>query len=224
MAVELIHRSPPLQVRRLGLRDYVPVWRDMQEFTKSRTSETLDQIWLLQHTPVFTLGLAGNPSHLLDPGTIPVVRVERGGQATYHGPGQLVAYVLLDLRRRHLGVRRLVSALEDAVLKLLASYGIPGKTRPRAPGVYVAERKIAALGLRVCQRGSFHGLSLNVAMDLEPFKRINPCGHPGLEVTQLADFGISDDVNRVADLLLPHLLDTLTGEYASPSAASPGRA
>ena len=165
----------------------------MRVFTDGREAATADELWLLEHNPVFTLGQSGRREHLLSPGDIPVVQVDRGGQITYHGPGQLVGYPLLDLRRAGLGVKRLVQTLEQGVIELLAGYGITADTHPGAPGVYVASRKIAALGLRVRQGCSFHGLALNVAMDLEPFSRINPCGYPGLQVTQLADLaGIRD--------------------------------
>ncbi|WP_210756900.1 lipoyl(octanoyl) transferase LipB [Caldichromatium japonicum] len=159
----------------------------MRAFTEMRGPTTPDELWLLEHAPVFTLGQAGLPEHLLDPGTIPVIQSDRGGQVTYHGPGQLIAYLLFDLRRAGIGVRYLVERLEQAVIDLLHGYGIRGERRPGAPGVYVAEAKIAALGLRVRNGCCYHGLALNVAMDLAPFARINPCGYPGLAVTQLAD-------------------------------------
>lgn len=175
-----------LLVRELGRRDYVPVWREMQAFTERRAADTRDELWLVEHPPVFTMGLNGKPEHLLNPGDIPVVPVDRGGQVTYHGPGQIVAYTLLDLRRLGLGPRQLVTALEAGVIALLAEYGISAMGRRDAPGVYVDGAKIAALGLRVRRGCCYHGLSLNVAMDLEPFSRINPCGYPGLQVTQLS--------------------------------------
>ena len=196
--------TEPLE-RRLGLQDYEPVWRDMQSFTDTRGPDTADELWLVEHPPVFTLGLAGKPEHLLDPGDIPVIHTDRGGQVTYHGPGQVVAYVLLDMRRAGLGVRRLVSALEDAVTALLAGYDIHGEARPDAPGVYVDGRKIAALGLRVRRGACYHGVALNVDMDLAPFSRINPCGYPGLAVTQLAELGGPTDLVRIGGELLAHL-------------------
>jgi lipoyl(octanoyl) transferase len=177
----------------------------MQRFTAARGPDTTSEVWLLEHPPVFTLGQAGRREHILDPGDIPVVQSDRGGQVTYHGPGQLVAYVLLDLRQAGLGVRRLVSLLEDSVIALLADYEIKGHSRPDAPGVYVGERKIAALGLRVRRGCSYHGLSLNVAMDLQPFRRINPCGHAGLNVTELAQLGGPRDLQQAAKSLLFHL-------------------
>ena len=201
--------APALIVRRLGRQDYEPVWRAMQAYTDTRTAESPDKLWLLQHPPVFTQGLNGRPEHLLDPGAIPVIQVDRGGQVTYHGPGQVVAYVLLDLKRRGLGVRELVTTLEQSVIDLLAEYGIAAQARRDAPGVYVAGRKIASLGLRVRRGCSYHGLSLNVAMDLAPFRRINPCGYQGLEVTQLAELGGPTDTAAVEEALLSHLVRLL---------------
>jgi lipoyl(octanoyl) transferase len=177
----------------------------MRTFTDGRGADTEDELWLLQHPPVFTLGQAGRPEHLLDPGDIPIVQSDRGGQVTYHGPGQIVAYVLVDLRRAGLGVRGMVQLLEDAAIGVLADYGIQAQTRPKAPGVYVGEAKIAALGLRVRRGCSYHGLSLNVDMNLEPFERINPCGYPGLAVTQIADLGGPKDLAVVADTLAEHI-------------------
>lgn len=179
--------SKPFVVRQLGLQPYAPVLERMHQFTDTRTAETADELWVLQHQPVYTLGQAGDKSHILDAGNISVVQSDRGGQVTYHGPGQLIIYVLADLRRLNIGVRTLVSIIEDAVIALLKSYGVASSSRRDAPGVYVAENKIAALGLRVRRGCSFHGLSLNVDMDLEPFSRINPCGYSGLGVTQLND-------------------------------------
>ncbi|MEJ1335395.1 MAG: lipoyl(octanoyl) transferase LipB, partial [Candidatus Sedimenticola sp. (ex Thyasira tokunagai)] len=176
-----------LHCRYLGRREYTEVWREMQAFTDGRTPESADEIWLLEHPPVFTQGQAGKMEHLLDPGGIPVVQSDRGGQVTYHGPGQLVAYLLIDLRRAKLGVRQLVSLIEKSIIALLEEYDIEANAEPKAPGVYVDGRKIAALGLRVRHGCSFHGLSLNVDMDLEPFSHINPCGYAGLAVTQLVD-------------------------------------
>lgn len=177
----------PLQVRWLGRVDYETTWHAMQQFTDTRTADTADAIWLLEHPPVFTQGQAGKAEHLLFPGDIPVVQVDRGGQVTYHGPGQLVAYVLVDIRRLGMGVRELVSLLENSLIELLAGYNIAASARADAPGVYVADAKIASLGLRIRRGCSFHGLALNVDLDLEPFKRINPCGYQGLRMTRLAD-------------------------------------
>jgi lipoyl(octanoyl) transferase len=179
---------PPLRVRHFSaLQDYAATVAAMREWTEQRQPDTADEIWLLEHAPVFTLGLAGRREHLLAPGNIPVVQSDRGGQVTYHAPGQLVAYLLLDLRRTPLGIKRLVALLEHSVIELLAAFDLSASRREGAPGVYVADAKIAALGLRVRHGCTFHGLALNVALDLEPFTRINPCGYAGLRVTQLAD-------------------------------------
>ncbi len=190
--------SQTLMVRHLGRRDYFPVWQAMQRFTAQREAATRDELWLLEHPPVYTLGLGGREEHVLAPGAIPVLRCDRGGQVTYHGPGQLVAYLLLDLRRRSLGIRQLVHDTEAALMRLLAAYGIAGLRRQGAPGVYVGEAKLAALGFRVRRGCCYHGLSLNIAMDLEPFRRINPCGYAGLDVTQLKDLGGPTDARQVA--------------------------
>ena len=176
-----------LGVRELGVQVYEPVWHAMQDFTNQRTAATADELWLVQHPPVFTQGQAGKAEHLLLPGDIPVVQVDRGGQVTYHGPGQLVAYPLVDVRRLGLGVRELVSRIEQSLIDLLASYGVSAEARADAPGVYVNGAKIASLGLRIRRGCSFHGLALNVDMDLQPFQRINPCGYAGLAMTQLTD-------------------------------------
>jgi len=181
----------------------------MKAFTATRTASTLDEIWLVEHPPVFTQGLAGKPEHVLTPGEIPVVPVDRGGQVTYHGPGQVVIYPLLDLKRAKLGVRAIVSALEQATIGLLADYGITAYAKPDAPGVYVNEAKIASLGLRVRRGCCYHGLSLNVAMDLTPFARINPCGYAGLAMTQLSAHGVDATPEQVADALLDKLLSHL---------------
>jgi lipoyl(octanoyl) transferase len=184
-------------VRRFGLRDYEPTWRAMQSFTDRRGPDTADELWLLQHRPVYTLGQAGHPEHVLEPGGIPVIKTDRGGQVTYHGPGQLVAYLLLDLHRAGLGVKRLVQLLEQCVVDLLAGSGIESSIRAGAPGVYIDGSKIAAIGLRVRQGCSYHGLALNVDMDLEPFSRINPCGFPGLAVTQIAHQGVPVEIGSI---------------------------
>ena len=198
-----------VRVRQLGLCEYSPVWRDMQAFTLGRSCDTQDEIWLLEHRPVFTLGMNAKAEHVLAPGDIPVVAVDRGGQVTYHGPGQLVAYLMLDLRRLEIGVRRLVEILEQSLIDWLAARGVVAGARRDAPGVYVDGAKIAALGLRVRGGCSYHGISFNVDMDLEPFSRINPCGYPGLAVTQLRDLGIALPVSRVADDWLPGLVSRL---------------
>lgn len=176
-----------LGFRDLGLIDYEPTWHAMQQFTNGRDHDTPDEVWLVQHPPVFTQGQSGKPEHLLLPGDIPVVQVDRGGQVTYHGPGQLVAYLLLDVRRLGFGVRELVTRIELGLIELLASYGVAAAAKPEAPGVYVDGAKIASLGLRIRNGRSFHGLALNVDMDLDPFKRINPCGYAGLAMTQLRE-------------------------------------
>lgn len=186
-----------LLVREPGGQAYAPCWAAMQAFTDSRSSDTVDELWLTQHPPVFTLGQAAKPEHLLNPGGIQVVQVDRGGQVTYHGPGQLMAYTLFDLRRLGLGARAMVSLLEQSLVELLAGYGIEAYAKCDAPGVYVADAKIASLGLRIRRGCAFHGLALNVAMDLEPFLRINPCGYAGLRMTQLSDLGGPADVARV---------------------------
>ena len=194
------------KVRVLGMQDYEPVWKKMQEFTASRTADTPDEIWLLEHPQVFTQGMNSKPEHLLKPGTIPVIQIDRGGQITHHGPGQLIVYLLLDLKRLGLGVRQLVTLLEQSVIDLLAEYDISALAHKDAPGVYVQGNcKIAALGLRIKKGCSYHGLSLNVDMDLSPFSQINPCGFPGLTVTQLKDLGINLDVEEAGEHLIRHL-------------------
>ncbi len=202
---------PPPVIRTLGLAEYVPTWQRMQAYTAERGAAAADEIWLLEHPPVYTLGIAGKPEHLprVDNG-IPVVRIDRGGQITYHGPGQLVAYLLLDMRRRGLTVRPLVRRMEQAVIDLLRDYGIAARGDVDAPGVYVGEAKIAALGLRIRHGCCYHGLALNIDMDLSPFHAINPCGYQGLRVTRLRDFGVRDGVPAVAEKLVPHLLRALS--------------
>jgi lipoyl(octanoyl) transferase len=190
-------------VRDLGLVGYGPTWEAMRRLTESRGAGRSDELWLLEHRPVYTLGLSGRSEHVLDPGPIPVVRSDRGGQITYHGPGQLVIYVLLDLRRMGIGVRRLVHALEQAVIDLCALASVGASRRPGAPGVYIEGRKVAALGLRVKRGCSYHGLALNVDMDLTPYQGINPCGYPGLPVTQLRSHGFSGGIDPVKRQLLP---------------------
>jgi lipoyl(octanoyl) transferase len=200
--------SSPL-LRYLGCVPYEPTWRAMQQFTDARDAETRDEIWLLEHPPVFTQGLNGKPEHVLMAGDIPVVQIDRGGQVTYHGPGQLVVYPLLDLRRHKLGVRELVTALENAVIDSAAVWGIEALARREAPGVYVQGHKLASVGLRIRRGCSYHGLAFNVAMDLEPFQRINPCGYQGLKVTDLASLGVHQSVSEAAKVLAPKLLATL---------------
>lgn len=193
----------------LGRVEYEPTWRAMQAFTARRAGDTRDELWFLEHPPIYTLGMNGRREHLLAPGDIPVVHVDRGGQVTYHGPGQLVVYPLVDIRRLKLGIRELVCALETAVIRTVADWGIEAFGRRDAPGVYAGGRKLASVGLRVRRGSSYHGLALNVAMDLAPFRRINPCGYPGLEVTQLADLGGPRDLFAVADRLAPNLCAAL---------------
>lgn len=178
-----------LIIRDLGVVDYQHTWQQMQQFTDQRDGSVTDEIWLLEHPPVFTQGQAGKAEHVLFPGDIPVVQVDRGGQVTYHGPGQLVAYVLLDIKRRNIGVRALVSLIEQAIIDTLASSGVTVYAKPDAPGVYHDGKKVASLGLRVRKGCTFHGLALNVDMDLSPFKRINPCGYAGMEMTQTSTLG-----------------------------------
>lgn len=202
---------PPCPIiRHLGLVEYAEAFQAMRHFTEQRDAGTADEIWLLQHPPVFTQGMNGKPEHLLAPGDIPVVQVDRGGQVTYHGPGQLVVYLLFDLRRRKLGVRQVVNAMEQAVITLLRDYGLEGEARQDAPGVYVNGDKVSSLGLRVRRNGTYHGLSLNVDMDLEPFQRINPCGYQGLGVTQLRELGITTKLEQVGTALLAKLCEQLS--------------
>ncbi len=200
-------------VRQLGLRDYIPVWEEMREFTATRDDKTPDEVWLLQHTSVFTQGLNGKPDHIIDPGDISVVQVDRGGQVTYHGPGQIIAYILVDLNRRAWGVRHLVTAIEKTIIGLLREYGLEAYAKSSAPGVYVyinqKDTKIASLGLRIKRGRSYHGLSLNVDMDLEPFNRINPCGYRSLEITQLSDLAEFGSLKKVGEKLVHHLQQQL---------------
>jgi lipoyl(octanoyl) transferase len=200
----------PLRVKRLGLTDYAPALEAMRAFTAARDAHTPDEIWLLEHPPVFTLGQAGKPEHLLqNPASIPLVHIDRGGQITYHGPGQLVAYLLIDLPRRRLKVRELVHLMEDAIIHTLADYGLAAERKSGAPGVYIHGDKIGALGLRVKRGCSYHGLALNVDLDLTPFTWINPCGYAGLKTVRLADFGVTDSVAAVGGRLLAHLQELL---------------
>ena len=191
--------------RSLGLVAYEPTWRAMQAFTRSRVPGAEDQMWLVEHPSVFTLGLAGRREHVITPGEIPVIATDRGGQVTYHGPGQAVAYVLLDLRRRGFGVKELVRRMEQSVIDLLAAYGIEGVRRAGMPGVYVQDAKIAAIGLRIARGCSYHGIALNSTIDLAPFRRIDPCGYPGLASTRLADWGVRDSMDAVQQKLSEHL-------------------
>jgi lipoyl(octanoyl) transferase len=202
-------------VRDLGFTPLPDVWAKMQAFTAERTAATRDEVWFVEHPPVYTLGMRADRSHLLAPGDIPVVQIDRGGQVTYHGPGQVVVYVLLNLERRALTPRKLVQALEGAVIDTVAGYGVAAAARRDAPGVYVAGAKLAAVGLRVKRHCSYHGLAVNVAMDLTPFERINPCGYEGLEVTDLRSLCGMDEVARFRADLRPHLLGRLRSGSSS---------
>lgn len=198
-------------VKYLGRADYAPTWRAMQAFTAARNEATPDELWVLEHPPVFTLGQAGRREHLLQVTDIPVVPIDRGGQITYHGPGQAVIYVLVDLKRRGYGVKELVSRMEQAVIDLLAQSGVAAERKPGAPGVYVNGAKIAALGLRIKQGRSYHGLALNVDMDLSPFALINPCGYPGMAVTQTRDLGMAGGVEEIGKKLAALLAQKIAG-------------
>jgi lipoyl(octanoyl) transferase len=197
-----------LLVRQLGISNYEPVWHAMQDFTDQRDESTVDELWLVQHPAVFTQGQAGKAEHVLTPGDIPVVKVDRGGQVTYHGPGQIVAYPLVDIRRNGVGIREFVNCIEESIIQVLHHYGVDGERRKGAPGVYVNGEKIASVGLRVRQGRSFHGLAFNIDMDLEPFQRINPCGYEGLVVTQLRAFSpvvFSEAEGRLVDSIASQL-------------------
>lgn len=201
-----------IQSRQLGRVDYEPTWRAMQDFTALRNADTPDEIWLVEHPPVFTLGQAGKREHVLADIGIPVIPIDRGGQVTYHGPGQVVAYLLLDLRRRGYGIKELVDRLEQAVIDLLADQGVAAERLAGAPGVYVGGAKIAALGLRVRNGCTYHGLALNVAMDLSPYAAINPCGYQGMPVTQTRDLGIALSTEEIGAHLLDHLISVVTSD------------
>jgi len=224
-AVTAPHRTA--LIRDLGRQPYGPIWRAMQRFTDARDAGTPDELWLVEHDPVFTLGQAGKPEHVLMPGDIPVIHVDRGGQVTYHGPGQIVVYPLLDIKRLGIGVREYVHRIEQAIIDTILEWNIIAVRREGAPGVYVGDAKIAALGIRVRKGRTFHGLAFNVAMDLEPFTRINPCGYAGLQVTSLADLGGSSSLERVKSVLLGELaaqfglaLETASAPALSADAAA----
>ena len=202
--------APTVTIKHLGVVDYQATWHAMQAFTAQRGAATNDEIWLLQHPPVYTQGLAGKPEHLLTKPAIPVVKTDRGGQITYHGPGQIVVYVLFDLKRKGIGVKDLVKRIEQSIIDVLQSYGIAAQRKLGAPGVYVKGAKIAALGLRVKNGCSYHGLALNVAMDLTPYGAINPCGYAGMEVTDLAALGVRVSINDVMTTLSQHLVTQLS--------------
>jgi len=211
-------RRLPARAYDLGRQAYEPVWRAMQRFTDARGEDTMDELWMVEHEPVFTLGQAGKPEHVLAPGGIPVLHVDRGGQVTYHGPGQIVLYPLLDLRRIGVGVREYVCRIEQAIIDTLAEWNIGGERREGAPGVYVGEAKVAALGIRVRRGCTFHGLAFNIGMDLEPFHRINPCGYQGLRVTSMQDLGGPSSMEAVK----PALLAQVAGQFGLELHAQPG--
>lgn len=198
-----------LIVRDLGLQDYLPIWQSMQDFTAQRDESTADELWCLEHPPVFTMGLNGNKDHLLNINNIPVINIDRGGQVTYHAPGQLVIYTLIDLARLNIGVKDLVTAIEQAIIQLLNQYDISAQGKKNAPGVYVRGEKIAALGLRIKRNKSYHGLSLNVDMDLSPFQQINPCGYEDLVVTQIKKLNPATEINQIKIDLVKHLAKLL---------------
>ena len=206
---------PELHVRQLGLADYQSVWQAMQDFTKARDKNTPDELWVVEHSPVFTLGRNGKAEHILHDSNIPVIKVDRGGQVTYHGPGQILIYLLLDLHRRNLGIRKLVTLIEDCIVELLGKFNLNANSDPKAPGVYVDGKKVAALGLRVSKGRTTHGLSLNVDMDLKPFSYINPCGYEGLEVTQTRSLGINENMATLAMKLQMMLEDQLQTLFES---------
>ncbi|MBE3656596.1 octanoyltransferase [Vibrio navarrensis] len=204
-----------LVVKRLGRQDYSPVWQAMHQFTDQRSEETRDEVWLVEHNPVFTQGQAGKIEHLLNTGDIPVVQSDRGGQVTYHGPGQLVVYFLINLRRKKLGVRDLVTTIENLVINTLKAYNIDSAARPDAPGVYVDGKKICSLGLRIRKGCSFHGLALNVNMDLSPFLRINPCGYQGMEMIQVSELGGPNELATIEHQLIKELVNLLGYEQVT---------
>ncbi len=204
-----IDAPAPLLVRTLSRQAYEPLWRAMQDFTDTRGPDTPDELWFTEHPPVFTLGLNARREHLLAPGNIPVVQIDRGGQVTYHGPGQLMVYPLIDIRRAGIGVRPLVTALERAIIRLAAEFNIDAECRANAPGVYVADRKLASVGLRIRRGASYHGMAVNIDADLEPFSRINPCGYEGLEMVNLRQLGVSEALPELTQRLLRHFLAEL---------------
>jgi lipoyl(octanoyl) transferase len=215
--------APPTVLRWLGLADYEPTWHAMQRQVDERGAGSADELWFLEHPPVFTMGMNARSEHVIAPGDIPVVHIDRGGQVTYHGPGQLVVYPLIDLERAGLGVRALVEGIERAIIATVAGWGIEAVGRRDAPGVYVAGRKVASVGLRIRRGRSYHGLALNVAMDLEPFRRINPCGYAGLEMTQVSELGGPSSVLEVAAALAPRLIESLALPAPDQSATSTWR-
>ncbi|WP_139684614.1 lipoyl(octanoyl) transferase LipB [Vibrio tasmaniensis] len=209
-----------LIVKKLGRQDYEPVWKAMHKFTDERTEEDIDQVWLVEHNPVFTQGQAGKAEHVLNAGDIPVIQSDRGGQVTYHGPGQLVAYFLINIRRKKFGVRDLVTHIENLVINTLKAYNIDSTARPDAPGVYVDGKKICSLGLRIRRGCSFHGLALNVDMDLSPFQRINPCGYQGMEMAQVSQLGGPSELENVEQQLIQELVELLGYDQVDIQATS----
>ncbi|MCB1604959.1 MAG: lipoyl(octanoyl) transferase LipB [Xanthomonadales bacterium] len=207
--MDTVEISTPVKIKHLGFSEYEPVWRAMQEFTDSRDKDTTDEIWTVEHPPVFTQGQAGKAEHILAAGDIPVIQVDRGGQVTYHGPGQIVIYPLIDLKRHKMGIKALVHGIEEAIIQTLSQYDVYAQRRENAPGVYVEGKKVASLGLRVRKGCTFHGLAFNIRMDLEPFSRINPCGFLGLEVVQLSEFVNNVDFHQVQNELVDNLCNIL---------------
>jgi len=208
-----IINSSRLEIKQVGMVDYLIAWHAMKYFTNNRTSDTRDEIWIVQHPPVYTLGIAGKPEHLLHQNGIEVIKTDRGGQITYHGPGQLIAYLLLDMRRLKIGVRELVRRMENAVIDLLKDYHIDAEGRVDAPGVYVSNAKIAALGLKIKRGFCYHGIALNIDMDLAPFSAINPCGYPGLKITQTKDLGITDRLETLSNKFTEKLKKNIFNNY-----------
>ncbi len=217
------HLADHLVIRQLATMDYSQVWQAMQNFTDDRDENTVDELWLVEHPPVFTQGQAGKAEHLLMPGDIEVVKVDRGGQVTYHGPGQQVVYFMINLRRKKIGVRQLVTLIEKSIVAALADYNIVAYAKADAPGVYIDEKKVASLGLRVRKGCSFHGLALNVNMDLSPFLRINPCGYAGLEMVQTADLQGPQDTTSAGDALVKHLITLLEANHIDYQAGLPSK-
>lgn len=204
-----------LKLNNLGIKPYLEVWETMRVFTDARTANTADELWIVEHPPVFTQGQAGKAEHIINPGDIPVVQSDRGGQVTYHGPGQLVVYLLIDLKRRHIGVRQLVTIIEESVIAMLTNLKIEAHARPDAPGIYIGVTKICSIGLRVRKGCSYHGLALNIAMDLSPFERINPCGFNQLTMSQLSDYAPVDTIDQAAALLVPHLIQRIEAQQVT---------
>ena len=202
-------KTAPIKLKYLGLSEYKSVWHAMQKFTDERDEATIDELWIVEHPPVFTQGQAGKAEHILNAGDIPIIQVDRGGQVTYHGPGQIVIYPLVDLKRHKIGIKALVNGIEEALIQSMDYYGITAKRRDKAPGVYVNDKKIASLGLRVRKGCTFHGLAFNIRMDLKPFSRINPCGYAGLEVTQLSELNSSTQYDEVQLKLVQLLCEIL---------------